>query len=83
MDFITKVHKNMKPVQPTPFRQALLNRRALIHTVFDALKNFSHIEHTRHRSHANFIVNLMSGIITYCLMWNKPKLSISSRTPAC
>ena len=83
INFITKVRKNMKPVQHTPFDQALLKRRSLIETVFDELKNLCQIEHTRHRSHTNFIVNLMSGIIAYCLMPNKPRLSISSCAPAC
>jgi transposase len=82
MDFITKVRKNMKPVQHTPFDQALLKRRSLIETVFDELKNLCQVEHTRHRSHANFIVNLMSGIVAYCLMPNKPRLSLMSSAPA-
>jgi hypothetical protein len=51
--------------------QVLLKRRSLIETVFDELKSLCQIEHTRHRSHASFIVNLMSGIITYCLLPNK------------
>jgi hypothetical protein len=83
LDLITKVRKNMKPVQHTPFDQALLKRRSLIETVFDELKNLCQVEHTRHRSHANFIVNLMSGIIAYCLMPNKPRLSLKSSAPAC
>ena len=82
-DFIAKVRRNMKPVQHTPFDQALLKRRSLIETVFDELKNPCQIEHTRHRSHANFIVNLMSSIVAYCLMPNKPQLSISSCAPTC
>lgn len=81
--FITKVRKNMKPLQHTPFDQALLKRRSLIETVFDELKNLCQVEHTRHRSHANFIVNLMSDIIAYCLMPNKPRLSTNSCAPAC
>jgi len=83
MDFITKVRKNMKPVRHTPFDQALLKRRSLIETVFDELKNLCQVEHTRHRSHANFIVNLMSGIAAYCLMPNKPRLALMSSAPAC
>jgi hypothetical protein len=83
LDFITKVRRNMKPVQHTPFDQAFLKRRSLIETVFDEVKNLCQIEHTRHRSHANFIVNLMSGIVAYCLMPNKPRLSLMSSAPAC
>lgn len=47
MDFITKVRKNMKPVQHTPFDEAVLKRRSLVETVFDALKNLCQIAHTR------------------------------------
>ena len=50
--------KNMKPVQRTDFEKAILRRRSLIETVFDQLKNLWQIEHTRHHSMANFIVNL-------------------------
>lgn len=83
LELINKVRKNMKPVQHTPFDQALLKRRSLIETIFDKLKNLYQIEHTHHRSHANFIVNLMSGIVAYCLMQNKPQLSIGSCVPTC
>jgi hypothetical protein len=56
--------------------KAILRRRALIETVFDELKNLCQIEHTRHRSAANFVVNLMAGIMAYCLSDNKPSLSL-------
>ncbi len=41
MDLTTKVRKNRKPVQQTPFDQALFKRRSLIETVFDELKTFA------------------------------------------
>jgi transposase len=78
MDFITKVRKNMRPVQHTPFDQALLKRRSLIETVFDELKNLCQVEPTRHRSHANFIVNLMSGIVSLTA-----SCQINRRYPLC
>src|SRR5215210_1132698 len=71
---ITKVRKNMKPIELTPFDQALLRQRSLIETVFDELKNLCQIEHTRHRSLLNFVVNLMAGVVAYCLAPNKPRL---------
>ncbi|MGZ4957517.1 MAG: IS982 family transposase, partial [Methylobacter sp.] len=30
-----------------------------------------------HRSHFNFVVNLMAGIAAYCLADNKPTLSLT------
>lgn len=83
VDFITKVRRNMKPVERTPFDQALLRRRSLVETVFDELKNLCQVEHTRHRSYAGFMVNLMAGIIAYCLAPNKPRLPLTSSAPAC
>ena len=45
-----------------------------IETVNDQLKNISEIEHSRHRSPANFLVNLISGLIAYMLKPSKPSL---------
>ena len=45
----------------------LLRKRVLVETVNDQLKNISQIEHTRHRSVANFLVNLLSGLAAYTL----------------
>jgi transposase len=73
---VTTRKKNMKPVAITAFEKALLKRRSLVETVFDELKNLCQIEHTRHRSINNFIVNLMAGIVAYCLSDTKPSLSL-------
>jgi transposase len=79
---ITKVRKNMKPIELTPFDQAILRQRSLIETVFDELKNLCQIEHTRHRSPLNFVVNLMAGVVAYCLAPNKPRLPVTITAPA-
>lgn len=76
VDLITKVKRNMKPVQHTPFDTTILRQRSLIETVFDELKNLSQIEHSRHRSVNNFIVNLLAGIVAYSLQKNKPQLPL-------
>ena len=73
---VTTLKKRMKPVPRTAFEKAVLRRRSLIETVFDQLKNLCQIEHTRHRSVANFAVNLMAGIVAYCLSDDKPSLSL-------
>jgi hypothetical protein len=77
IQLITPLRKNMKPVPRNDFEKAILRRRALIETVFDELKNLCQIEHTRHRSVSNFVVNLMAGIMAYCLSDNKPTLSLT------
>ena len=58
LQLITTLKKNRKPVHRTDFEKTILRRRSLIETVFDELKNLCQIEHTRHRSVFNFVVNL-------------------------
>jgi len=43
-----------------------------IETVNDQLKNISNIEHSRHRSAKNFIINLLCSLIAYALKPKKP-----------
>nr|WP_235950052.1 IS982 family transposase [Candidatus Regiella insecticola] len=74
----TRVRRNMKPIEHAEFDNALLRKRSLVETVFDQLKNLCQIEHTRHRSPLNFIVNLLGGIVAYCLTPSKPKLALHS-----
>ncbi len=52
----------------------LIRKRAIVETVIDQLKNISQIEHSRHRSVGNFMVNLMSGLIAYAHQPKKPSL---------
>lgn len=54
----------------------LLRKRSLIETVNDQLKNISQIEHTRHRSPQNFLINLLAGIAAYDLQPKKPSLNL-------
>ena len=55
----------------------LLRKRALIETVNDQLKNISQIEHTRHRSVFNFMVNIVAGLTAYTRQPKKPSLNLS------
>ena len=75
LQLITKLKRNMKPSPLPPEDRFLLRRRAIIKSVNDQLKNISQIGHTRHRSPANFLVNLVSGLIAYCHQPKKPSLS--------
>ena len=58
----------------------LLKKRALIERVIDQLKHISQIEHTRHRSVSNFLVNVVCAFIAYTYQEKKPSLNI--RQPA-
>lgn len=73
---ITKVRKDMKNKLLPLMDKLLLRKRSLIETVNDQLKNISQIEHSRHRSVANFLVNLVAGLIAYTYQAKKPSLHI-------
>ena len=73
---VTKPRKNMKNSLMHLKDKIYLRKRALIETVNDQLKNICQVEHTRHRSFDNFIVNLLSGLIAYSLFEKKPSLNI-------
>jgi transposase len=75
VQFITKLKSNSKNRLPMPLMdRILLRKRAIIETVIDQLKNISQIEHSRHRSVANFMVNLLCGLIAYAHRPKKPSL---------
>ena len=44
------------------FDKLMLRKRAIIETIYDQLKNISQIEHTRHRSGFNFLVNVLNNL---------------------
>lgn len=46
----------------------LIRKRAVTESVNGFLKNICQIEHSRHRSCCNFIVNLVSGIAAYSFL---------------
>jgi hypothetical protein len=64
----------MKPEKLSQQEQYFLAKRGLIEAVIDTLKNVCQIEHTRHRSPKNFLVNLWSGIIAYKFLDKKPTI---------
>jgi hypothetical protein len=76
IQLITKLKKNM-PQRLMPLAdKLLLRKRAIVETIIDQLKNISQIEHSRHRSPANFLVNLVCGLIAYCHQPKKPSLHL-------
>lgn len=76
IEVLTRVRKNMLEVVHSEFDKALLRKRSVVETVFDELKNLCQIEHTRHRSLSNFAVNLLAGIVAYCLQPVKPRIAV-------
>ena len=73
---ITKLRKNMRNRLLDVSDKLLLRKRAIIETIYDQLKNICQIEHTRHRSPVNFLVNLVAGLCAYCHQPKKPSLDL-------
>jgi hypothetical protein len=77
VSLITTVRKNMKAKAISLWDRAMLSRRYIIETINDQLKNISYIEHSRHRSMNGFMLNLLAGLVAYCLKENKPSLNLT------
>jgi hypothetical protein len=76
LHLITRLRKNMKNRLMHLSDKLLLRKRAIIESIIDQLKNISQIEHSRHRSPANFGVHLISGLISYTHQDKKPGLHL-------
>jgi hypothetical protein len=76
LKLVTPIRKNMKNRLVNLEEKLLLRKRSIIETINDQLKNISQIEHTRHRSITNFLVNLVCGLIAYCHQEKKPSIKL-------
>lgn len=79
---VTSLRKNMTNKLLELHEKILLRKRSLIETVNDQLKNVCQIEHTRHRSPANFLVHLIAGLIAYAKQPKKPSLNLHAASPS-
>ena len=82
IQLITGIRKNMKNRLMPFMDKILLRKRFIIETINDQLKNISQIEHFRHRSFTNFLVNLISGLVVCVLQPKKPSLKMNNLLPA-
>ena len=82
LQLITPLRKNMRNQLVVLEDKLLTRKRFVIETIIDQLKNISQIEHTRHRSTTNFIVNLIAGLIAYTWQAKKPSLHLSDKDMA-
>jgi len=76
IQLVTKIRKNMKNKLMNLTDKLLLRKRAIIESVNDFLKNICNIEHSRHRSVANFFVNTFSALVAYSFLPTKPSISL-------
>ena len=78
---ITRAKENMKNKLMDYYDRLMLRKRTVIESVNDFLKNICNIEHSRHRSITNFLVNLVSALAAYSFLPKKPSICSTSDTP--
>ena len=74
LQLITKVRKNMKNKLLSMEHKLLLMKRGVAESVNDILKTVCDIEHSRHRSPINMLVNTYAALIAYSTMDRKPSI---------
>lgn len=76
VELITTLKKNMKPRVLAAFDKLLLRKRSIIETINDQLKNIFDLEHSRHRSLTNYMINVVASLVAYSYQKKKPSLNI-------
>jgi hypothetical protein len=71
---VTGIRNNMKNSLMTMNNKIMLRKRSVIETINDELKNMCQIEHSRHRSFINFIVNILAALAAYSFFPKKPSI---------
>jgi hypothetical protein len=79
VQLITGIKANMKNRLMLMSDKLLLRKRFIIETINDQLKNQSQIEHSRHRSPINFVINVLAGLIAYMHQPKKPTINWSTQ----
>ncbi len=80
LKLITRYRNNMNNRLVPLLDRILLRKRAIIESVNDQLKNICQVQHTRHRSIPNFMVNLLGGLIAYTYHPIKPSLDLEDKS---
>ena len=79
LEIITRLKRNMKDKLMSLVDKILLRKRGIVECVNNKLKSGCQIEHHRHRSRWNFLVNLISGIVAYSYDPCKPCIQFTKR----
>lgn len=79
LNIVTRIKRNMKNKLMSLVDKILLRSRGVIESVNNKLKYDCQIEHHRHRSPWNFLVNLVSGIVAYSYDTSKPSIQITRK----
>jgi hypothetical protein len=74
LKLITAIRSNMKNSLMLLQEKMLLKKRGMIESVIDILKSVCNIEHTRHRSALNMMVNTYAALCAYATFDRKPSI---------
>jgi hypothetical protein len=74
LKMITGIRRNMKNKLVDMQEKLLHKKRGMIESVNDILMTVCDIDHTRHRSPLNFIVNLFAGVAAYTFLDKLPSI---------
>ncbi|MDR1120649.1 MAG: IS982 family transposase, partial [Dysgonamonadaceae bacterium] len=79
---VTGIKCNMKNRLMGLRDKILLRKRSVIETINDELKNICDVEHSRHRSLHNFIMNLIAALGAYSFFDKKPAIKLERELPS-
>ena len=71
IQLVTRLRVNMKNKLMPFYDKMMLRKRYIIETINDLLKNTAQIVHSRHRSVANFIINIISVLRGILFLWQQ------------
>lgn len=74
---ITRLKRNMKQKLMPLVDRLLLGKRTLIESVGERLKRGCYLEHSRHRSRTNGLVNMMAALVAYTWQESRPTLGLT------
>lgn len=74
LKLITTLRSNMKNKLIELKEKLLLKKRGMVEAVIDLLKTICDIEHTRHRSPSNMLVNTYAALCAYTTLDRKPSV---------
>jgi len=74
LQVITGIRTNMKNKLMNFNQKLLLKKRGMIESINDILKTVCDIEHTRHRSPINALLNVFAGICAYTFLERLPNI---------
>lgn len=77
----TTLKRNMKNRLVNIEDRLFVLKRGVVESVIELLKSACDIDHTRHRSPVNAIVNIWAAIAAYCFFERKPSILIAKMIP--